>query len=264
MGPSMNHEKPLLGKTIMVTRSKEQADSLVNALEKRGAKVIDFPLIRIEPPDSWNEIDNALVSISSYQWMVFTSVNGVDACMRRIEHLQIEHSAFAGVRICAVGKATKEALEKHGLIVTLMPLNYTTKELLKELQKQVHPNDSVFMARADIADPALSIGLEDLCAKVTDVVAYKTLFCNPQQKSKLLTCLSKIEYITLASASAVKSLASSIEHSHLQDIKAVCIGPVTLREAEKLSFLEIHMANIFTVEGIVQKIVELEEKKGSQ
>jgi uroporphyrinogen III methyltransferase/synthase len=251
----------LAGKRIIVTRAREQASSLVEKLEELGAEVIEFPTIRIAEPEDFQQFDEVLLNLASYTWLVFTSVNGVRAFFKRMKLQKIDIRSLSGKMLCAVGEATGEALNDLGLQVEYIPAQYTIAELLKGLLTRVKPGERVLLARADIANPELSSGLEAKGIHLDNLVVYRTLpeAAAKEEIRKLLNG-EKIDYITFTSSSTVKNFMTMIGAENLQKLlntRVVCIGPVTAETAKEKGLQVAAMADIYTIDGLVDKLLQL-------
>src|SRR5665213_473371 len=174
--------KPLQGKQILITRARHQAQTLATALEDHGAEVLAIPAIEIVPPDSYDALDAALRDARKYQWLILTSVNGVEVLVERLEKLarktfappQIALHSPGILKIAAMGPATARALEVHGLPVDVVPERYVAESLVEALREQVF-GQNVLLVRAKVARDAVPIELEKAGAVVDVVEAYQTV-----------------------------------------------------------------------------------------
>src|SRR5262249_27968676 len=145
-------ERPLFGKRIVVTRSREQAGELVELLESLGAEPIEAPMIRIAPPDDFGPLDEAVARAHSYDWLIFTSVNTVDFFMRRLHAGRGDIRDLKGVKICAVGPATAERLARFGVRADLQPVEYRSESIVPLLRESGDlKGQRVLLPKADIA-----------------------------------------------------------------------------------------------------------------
>src|SRR4051794_31948055 len=167
-------DRPLFGRRIVVTRSREQAGDLVELLEARGAEAIQAPTIRIAPPEDTEPLDRACAGAGQYDWIIFTSANGVDAFMRRLL-AGFDIRSLKGVRIGAVGASTAERIARYGVRVDLTPEEFRAEAVIEAL-KAAGPltGTRILLPRADIAREVLTDQLRDAGADVTEVVAYRT------------------------------------------------------------------------------------------
>src|SRR3989441_11727988 len=167
-------ERPLEGRTIVVTRARAQAQRFVQLLEAAGARVLQAPTIVIEPPASWELLDTALVALESFTWVVFTSVNGVAMVDRRLAARGLAWAAIARKRVAAIGPATADALVEHGVRVELGPTEYRAEALVERLRRVVGPADRGLPPRAKETREVLVVERRRLGVAVTEVPAYQT------------------------------------------------------------------------------------------
>ncbi|KNY28004.1 uroporphyrinogen-III C-methyltransferase [Pseudobacteroides cellulosolvens] len=254
----------LKGKRIVVTRAREQASSLVEEIRKLGGDVIEFPTIRIEEPLDYQHFDRVLRDLNTYKWVVFTSVNGVKGFFKRMRTLKIDIRSLAGIHIAAVGEATAMELSEVGLNVDYMPDDYTTKELLKGLVELMGKGEKVLLARADIASKELSEGLKSNDIDFEELTVYRTVM-EASMKSTVEDYLkqNKVDFITFASSSTVKNFIEILGKENMELLsktKIVCIGPVTSQTAKESGLFVSAVADKYTIDGLVDKLVELSEE----
>jgi uroporphyrinogen III methyltransferase/synthase len=254
-------KKKLFGKRIVVTRAREQASNLVEAIESLGGEAIEFPTIKIEEVDDFTQIDNCIIEIENYNWLVFTSCNGVKAFFDRMKIIKKDIRSLFGIKLCAVGEATAKELLSMGLLVDFVPESFTTSDLLKGLINLVKPGEKVLLARADIASEELSAGLKESNIEFKDLTVYKTTL-EASEKEEIIDLLegNNVDFITFTSSSTVSSFVTILGHENINKLKGtkvVCIGPVTRETAEKHGLEVAAMADVYTIDGIVNKLVEL-------
>ncbi|MCL4441304.1 MAG: uroporphyrinogen-III C-methyltransferase, partial [Firmicutes bacterium] len=143
--------RPLFGRRVIVTRSREQASVLSSAIEALGGEAWEFPTIQIAPPEDFTPLDKAITDVRSYRWIIFTSVNGVKMFFDRMRENKKDIRDLSDVRLCAIGPRTKEELEMRGLMVDYVPGEYRAEEIVEGLRGKVLPGDRVLLPRADIA-----------------------------------------------------------------------------------------------------------------
>jgi uroporphyrinogen III methyltransferase/synthase len=252
----------LAGKRIVVTRAREQASELTKRIEVLGGGVIEFPTIRIAEPADFRQFDEIIHRISAYHWLVFTSVNGVQAFFHRMKTNQVDIRSLQG-KICAVGASTQAALNDLGLNVDYVPEQFTTDELLNGLLKRIQPGEKALLARADIANPELSNGLRGKGIPVDDLTVYRTLLEPPAGLAPEELLEKSIDFITFTSSSTVRNFVKLIGPENcpkLSGARIVCIGPVTAETARELGLDVEAVADVYTIDGLVAKLVELAEK----
>jgi uroporphyrinogen III methyltransferase/synthase len=249
----------LAGKKIVVTRVREQAGELTGRIEELGGETIEFPTIRIAELLDYSQFDEIINNISTYAWLIFTSVNGVQAFFKRLKVNKTDIRSLKG-KFCAVGISTRAALNDLGLNVDFVPEKFTTDELLQGLLKLIKPDDKVLLARSDIANPELFNGLSIRGVQVDDLAVYRTLQETSPGLNPDMLFDNRIDFITFTSSSTVKNFVAIVGQENckkLSDTKIVCIGPVTAETACEMGLKVEAVADVFTIEGLVKKLVEL-------
>lgn len=252
--------RPLFGKRVLVTRSRAQASDLSDRIQELGGEPLEFPVIRIEDPESWNDLDAAIDRLSQYTYVVLTSPNGVEKFMQRLIAVGKDARSLAGIRVVAVGPQTAEALEARGIRADLVPAEFRGGSIIEALRAELRPGERVLLARADIADDTLPHGLQELGAMVDDCVAYRTVL-EQRDSVELREMLSEgaVHYVTFASSSTVKNLLEVLGSegvSLLQTTTVACIGPVTAKTAREAGLDVAVLALEATIDGLVGAIVE--------
>jgi uroporphyrinogen III methyltransferase / synthase len=252
-------KRPLLGKRVVVTRTREQASALVDRLAELGADCLEFPTIRIVPPADWVEPDQALKEIESFDWIFFTSPNGVRFFLDRLETLGMDLRVLKGLRIGVIGPATAQALKAYHLRPDLVPEQYQAEYLLEALSEIPLRHKKVLVPRAAQAREVLPDGLRQLGAEVTVVSAYQTLPAD-SAGAGLEEALSRgeVDCLTFTSSSTViQFLALFPRQKILQLLKKVtiaCIGPITAKTARDNGLSVSIVAEEYTIPGLVQAI----------
>jgi uroporphyrinogen III methyltransferase/synthase len=254
---------PLAGKTIAITRPLAQAPGVVERLHTLGANPIATPTIEIVAPLDFAPLDTAVKNLSSYDWLLFTSVNGVDVFMERSQALHIDLTAYSGLRIGAIGPATARAIEECGGTVTFVPGSYRAESILAEIGDV--SGKRLLLPRAELARPVLAAGLRGLGAIVDEIPAYRTI---PGPGTKALAELlqaSGVDAIAFTSSSTVRFFyeglrklgVTAAETARLLASTAiVCIGPVTAGTAEEMGLHVDVVAEEFTIDGLVAALVD--------
>ena len=214
---------------VLVLRPKDQAGELASLIEQRGHEAIVIPAIEIVPPSDWGPIDDALGRADGFDWIVFTSSNGVHSILERMKETGIGKSRTPK-NIGAIGPGTRAALEKHGLGVAWMPSRYTTTAISEELPD---PPAKVLLVRADIATPLLETRLRERGFEVERIDAYRT---NSVNAARIVQAVKEgVDAIAFTSASIVRSFLEAVEDRRfLKGILIASIGPASteaLREA---------------------------------
>ncbi len=256
-------KKPLFGKRVLVTRSRGQASELVSLLEKEGAQAVEFPTIRIEPPESFEQLDAAITSLDKYKWVIFTSANGVDFFFQRLEFLGKDLRELKGKRIAAIGPATAKRLTGLHLSVDYIPQEYRAEAVIDGFKEMGVAGLNVLIPRAKVAREVLPESLRDMGATVDVATAYRTVSDNSKvDEVKGMLTREEVDIVTFTSSSTVKNFVTLLEGLDLpkllRRVQTACIGPITADTLRKLG-LEVNIeAEEYTIPGLVKAIVESE------
>jgi len=245
---------PLAGKRILVTRSRAQAADLCDKLSALGAQPIVFPTIDIAPLEDHTALDRAIADLSRYQWVVFTSVNGVAAVWDRLTAIGKDGRAFGRIPVAAIGPATAHALGKRGVQAQFIPDEYVAEAIVEGIGDV--QGRRILLPRADIAREMLAIELERRGAVVDEITAYRTLPAAPDPTG--LTELRRgVDAITFTSSSTVRNfVALAGRDGHSPHTVVACIGPITANTARELGFHVDVAATRYTTEGLVQALAD--------
>jgi uroporphyrinogen-III synthase len=262
MKPNENH--PLAGTRILVGRARHQAGSLSASLRSLGASVVEIPFIEIRKPQSYAPLDDALKNIKSYDWLILTSANGVEAMWRRASKLRISRRNLKHLQIAAIGPATKKAIVKHGLKVKMVPDEYVAEAVVKKLRDKIS-GKRVVLIRAKVARDVIPEELRAAGATVDVVEAYETVV--PEKSRARLRALMKSarrpHVVTFTSSSTAKNFAELLGNGDagsaspigLQDVQFASIGPVTSATLRELQMPAAIEAREFTMGGLIRAIV---------
>lgn len=248
---------PLLGKRVLVTRAAHQAGKLSEGLRALGAEPIVVPVLEIVSPDSYELLDAALQQLASYDWLILTSGNAVEAVAARCSFLQV---TVGGPRVAAVGKATAEAARKAGFQVAVVPESYRSEGLVEALGAAVK-GKRVLLARAAVARDVIPEALAAVGAEVTVADAYRTVL--PAGAAELLkeAVQSRIDMAAFTSSSSVKHLAALARQAGinfpLEGVKAVSIGPVTSATLSEAGWAPAAEAAVSDVAGLIAAVVRV-------
>ena len=254
-------ERPLEGRTIVVTRARAQAQRFAQLLEAAGARVLQAPTIVIEPPASWELLDTALAALDSFTWVVFTSVNGVAMVDRRLTARGLAWAAIARKRVAAIGPATAEALAEHGVRVELVPAEYRAEALVEGLRRVVGPGDRVLLPRAKETRDVLVVELRRLGVAVTEVPAYQ-IWRVEDGVGRLREALASgsVDAVTFTSSSTARNFAeqfSDDERSAWRGRIAVAsIGPITAATAAEYGLSTDVMPSEYTIPALARALAD--------
>ncbi|MCX6374917.1 MAG: uroporphyrinogen-III synthase, partial [Armatimonadetes bacterium] len=251
--------RPLFGKRVLVTRSREQASELSELLREQGADPIEFPVIRISPPESFDELDAALERIDKYDWLLFTSANGVWAVMARLLELGRDVRWLKGPKIGAIGPKTAETILCLGIGVDFTPSKFVAESVVEEFPEDPS-GKRILLPSAEEAREVIPEKLSERGAVVDVVTAYRTLSDESDQSDmsdRIQELLSSggIDIITFTSSSTVKNFVKLVGASVPEGVKIACIGPITAGTAESLGLRPDIVAEEYTIEGLVEALV---------
>jgi uroporphyrinogen III methyltransferase/synthase len=253
--------RPLFGQTVVVTRTRQQASELSTRLEELGARVIEAPTIELVPPADWSAVDAALRSMGTFDWVIFTSQNGVSFAKRRIMELGLDARAFGGAKLAAIGDATAAAIaDQLSLRVDLCPQSFVAEALAAELIERGEVARKRFLLlRADIARPILRQKLEQAgAAEVSDVPVYETKPAASLPPA-LLEALDErqLQWITFTSSSTARNFVGLLGKDYLERLKGVklaSIGPITTATIKELGLTPTIEAEASNIEGLVERM----------
>lgn len=253
--------RPLFGKRILVTRTREQAGRFGELLEGQGAEVLEVPLIEIVPPKSWEPLDQAIGWLESYQWVIFTSANGVDAFFCRLRELRRDARRLGAARICAIGPATADALERYAVIPDVVPAEFRAEGVIEALKPYDLQGAKILLPRAEVARDLLPKDLEQRGATVDVVPVYRTVKSN--RSAELLKPLlknRKIDLVTFTSSSTVTNFVEALGQEDLkalcEGVRVACIGPITRETAERFGLPIDIVPKQYTIPSLVDAIVQ--------
>jgi uroporphyrinogen III methyltransferase / synthase len=256
---ALEAERPLLGKRVLVTRAREQADSLARLLAEAGAEPVVAPLIHFEPPVRWDEVDRALSDLASYDWVVFTSANGVRFLLGRLEVLGRDAHALASARLAAIGPVTSAELSSVGLRTDLVPTEYVAEAVAEALAAVGVVGKRILVARAAEAREALVGLLRAAGAMVDEVPVYRTVG-SPEAGALVRDLLAarRVDAVTLTSSSTAKNLVDALDGAVdlLAPVVVACIGPITAATARDLGLRVDVVAEEYTAPGLVLALLE--------
>ena len=257
-------DRPLFGRRIVVTRSREQAGELIELLEERGAQAIASPTIQVTAPDDAGPLDRAVADVASFDWIVFASANAVDAFIARLLAAG-DVRDLKGVKLGTVGPSTASRLQRYGIRVDLTPGEYRAEAVVGAL-KAAGPlaGMRVLLPRADIGRDVLAEALTGAGAVVTEVVAYRTTLAHGERTADedvyRMLLDGKIDAMTFTSASTVRNFAQIHGADQVADLLrgtvVASIGPVTAEAGEQLGIATTVMPDRYTIPALVDALVE--------
>ncbi|MFQ5432792.1 MAG: uroporphyrinogen-III C-methyltransferase [Nitrospinota bacterium] len=251
-------KRPLFGKKIIVTRARAQASDFVERLRESGANTLEFPAIETVEPESWAELDAAVDNASKYDWIIFTSVNGLGFLLYRMKQTRRDIRDLAGPKLCAIGSKTADALESVGMRVDLVPDEFRAEAIIEAIGDV--KGKKILIPRALEAREVLPEELKKMGATVDIVTAYRTV--KPQGKKNDILKMVRdgaVDMVTFTSSSTVTNFAGMFEKDELAEIqgkiKVASIGPITSETAKKLGFKIDVSPGEYTIDGLTQSII---------
>jgi uroporphyrinogen-III synthase len=250
--------KRLAGKRVLVTRGAPQAGALSRLLRAQGARVMEIPAIEIRPPRDHVKLDVTLAVLARYDWLVLTSVNGVEAFFGRMRQRRTSGVALAKLKIAAIGPATRRAIERHGARVSVMPREYVAEAVVEALRERVG-GKRVLLVRARVARDVIPRELRRAGATVDVVEAYETVApagSAARLRAVLRDAAQRPDVITFTSSSTARNFAGMVPDKRLlRGIVLASIGPVTSGTLRALGLKPTIEAKQHTMEGLVRAIV---------
>lgn len=250
---------PLFGRRIVVTRAQDQAAEFVDRLHALGADVVEWPVISLEPASDPTQLDQAIGRLSTYDWLIFTSVNGVRFFLERLDRSASDLRALKA-RICAIGPATRRAIESLHLKVDLMPEEYVAESLVAAFSSEALRGKRILLPRAAVARDLIPVELAKLGAEIDVVEAYRNEV-PPDAGARAHEIFSggkKPDWITFTSSSTVANTVAVAGRDALQGLRIASIGPVTSKTIRQNGLAVDAEAKQFTLDGLVQAILDAE------
>jgi len=263
-------QKPLSGLRVLVGRARHQAGTLSSSLRKLGAGVVEIPFIEIRKPQSYRPLDSALRNLHHYDWLILTSVNGVESVWDRLQKLHLKKSSLSHLKIAAIGPATRSAIEKRHLKVHVMPKEYIAESVVESLRNRI-AGKRVLLARARVARDVIPRELRKLGAGVDVVEAYETVIpraSRPRLRALLKNPQRRPHVITFTSSSTVRNFVALIGRDvwrgrprprtrtlpEMEGIQLASIGPVTSSTLRELGLPADIEARQYTIPGLIKAI----------
>ncbi len=254
--------RPLAGRTVIVTRAREQAGALRTLLEAAGARVGECPAIRFEPPLDWAPLDAALRAAQTYDWIVFTSANTVRFVFERLYVLGLGPRALIGPRVVAIGPATAQALERAGLPVEAVPDEFRAEALAETLMQAANrasfDGTRVLLPRAEVAREILPETLRSRGATVDVLVAYRTATdTEGVARARALLEAGTADAIAFTASSTVRAVLDALGDDApalLARTAIAAIGPITADTVREAGLTPAVVAGEYTTAGLVQAL----------
>ncbi len=265
--------RPLHGRTVVITRALTQADDFVRELERYGATVVSCPTIEITEPESFERLDEALAHLYGYDWLIFTSVNGVDYFLKRFKGLGHELSELDELRVCAIGEATAASLIETHIHVDVVPHEFKAEGIFAALEQFAGGREALsglnfLIPRAAIARDYLPRALANAGARVDVVPAYRTVLPNNMDRGRIAAMLSgSADCIAFTSSSTVRNLARLFNSEDLSKalngVVVACIGDITAETATEHGLRTAIQPEQFTIPSLARAIAEYFRKDRS-
>ena len=246
--------RPLFGKRVLITRQAPSSDAFAERLREAGAEPVLAPLIRIVPPEDAQAAAAAVRTIGDFDWVVFSSRNGVERFWQELAGAQLDARALSGVRIAAIGPRTAEALQTRGITPDFVPSRYVSESVAEGLLARTKPSDRVLLFRAQEARDVLPDTLRHAGRAVTVVAAYRAVRAPVPDLARLV---ERCDILTFTSAGIVRSFVSQLEDAVAATRGKIvaCIGPITAQAARDAGLEPGVVAEEFTTEGLARSLV---------
>ncbi|HUE84136.1 MAG TPA: uroporphyrinogen-III synthase [Pyrinomonadaceae bacterium] len=272
--PDSSSDRPLVGRTIVITRARKQADEFLRALEELGANVIVCPIIEITDPESYDRLDEALSDLYGYDWLIFTSVNGVDYFLRRFSSAGLDVTQLDEMRVCAIGEATATRLGEAQIHVDVVPAEFKAEGVFAALEQFSGGPEALrglnfLIPRAAVARDYLPRALSAAGARVDVVPTYRTVLPDNLDRGKISAMLAGgADCIAFTSSSTVRNLAQLFDTPDLSQklpgVVVACIGDITAQTAVEYGLQPRIQPQEFTVPALAQAIGEYFSTKSSK
>ena len=253
--------RPLMGKKIVVTRAREQASELVKGLSELGAECIEYPLIKIVPIENNPLLDQSINNLSSYDWLIFTSVNSVSIFFKALLSKNGQDArSLSKIKTAAIGPATQNKMFEFGLKSDIVPETYRAESVIEAFSNIDLKNKKILLPRAKKARSVLPEELTNMGAIIDDIHIYSTEADNENSDLLLSRLREKcVDMVTFTSSSTVKNFYSIIQREKIDklmdNVVVACIGPVTAETAKKFGFKVDIVSETFTISGLCDSIL---------
>jgi uroporphyrinogen III methyltransferase/synthase len=256
-------KRPLFGRRVIVTRTREQASELVSLLDENGANTYEFATISIQPPDSWLELDNALQDLSRFQWILFTSINAIHSFFERLYSRGLDVRALNGCKVGAVGRVTADCLLQYGLKCDLLPEKFTGEGLAEALEAVGVNGNKILLPRALKAREIVPERLRDAGAEVVVAPVYQNVPSTENKEVLKAQLIDKqVDLVTFTSSSTVTNFVHMLDITNqdellklMDGVKIAAIGPITAKTVEQNGLQVDIQPETYTIPAMVDAIV---------
>ena len=251
---------PLAGRRVLVTRAAHQAGKLSEGLRALGAEPVEVPVLEIRPPGSFEALDQALLGLGGYDWLILTSANTVRAFEERASLLGVTLTQFPRLMVAAVGESTAEAAREAGMTVGFVPDSYVAEGLVEGLARSV-AGQKILLARAAVARDVIPDALRAAGAVVDVVDAYRNCMPEEAPEQLRLALAEGIDAATFTSSSSVMHLAEAARAAGIAlpfaGVPAISIGPITSGTLRELGWEPAEEAHPSDISGVIEAVVRL-------
>ena len=260
--------RPLYGRTIVVTRAREQASDLVTQLTDLGAECIECPTIEIRRPRDLSQLDRAIEHLNEYHWIIFTSINGVGFFFDRLFENGLDVRALHSLKTASIGPATAAKLLEYGIRSDIVPESYRAESVVAAFKDEDIRGNRILLPRAAQARPILPVELTEMGARVDEIAVYDTVQAGDNAAGLIRALAQKrIDLVTFTSSSTVKNFKALLPADAaglLQGVKMASIGPITSDTAREQGF-DVHVtAETYTIAGLCRAIVKYFQEKSQK
>lgn len=251
-------KQKLKGCKVLVSRPKQQAKELLEAIENEGGEALLLPMIELKPVRDQSLLYRAFDQLEIYDWLVFTSPNAVKFFFEAAENFGVKFYFYPDLKIATVGEKTKHSLEQLGYRTNFVPIQYTAEVLAENMDPEIEGKKVLIPRSAKASDEYLKV-FEKRGALVETIAIYDNQPLEYPAKTMREFMACDFDYLTFTSPSAIQAFDANLKQAalRLHEEQVVCIGPTTAKAAENLGYSVAAVADPHTVEGIVESIIKL-------
>lgn len=248
-------QRPLFQQNILLTRPAHQSEEMRTALERMGAGIWAWPAIETLPVEDPTDLNQALRQLHEFDWVVFSSANGVDYCMKQLWETRQDSRALAQTRLACIGQKTEQRLNEYHLRSDLTPTTFDADHLADTLAKQAQ-GQKVLLIRASRGREVLAEVLQAAGADVRQVIAYRSVDSSPPDITLLdAMAAGEVDWVTVTSSAIARHLVASFGE-RLHQTKLVSISPITSATLRQLGFAPVAEATTYTAEGLIEAMLQ--------